>query len=278
MKPLSTTIVLLALAAALPCVANGANNSQNGDLADNAALIYWRAFSELPNLSPEQWKQQSKALTDPCAAPLDQIVIQIAHSSSWARASLGRASKLRRCAWAIESEAGFDPPLPHLFKAARLADYAVLTARLSLSRNDTGPKYNENSATQLMDFRGHAAWGVSELIATLHLARHVSVDPYYACLSVGLIMEGRALRAAAAGLKDMDAAAMNDLLVGLDGLPAGGTMAAVMAESRRRLAELASDLESQKKGQNTLAPVMKHFGGNCPGDGAEITRTNWCQA
>jgi hypothetical protein len=136
-----------------------------------------------------------------------------------------------------------------MFKAGRLAAYAMLSARLKFSH-------------------GKAAEAVTDLIATLHLARHVSVDPNFSCLSVGLRLEEDVIQTAAAGLKDMDAAAMNNLVAGLDALPAGGTMAAVMAESRRRMAALVSDLESAN-GQDTWALIRKHFGS---GSAASVPR------
>ena len=235
--------------------------SAGPSLEGNAALVYWQAFAALPNLSAEQWNRQSKILMDPVAAPLDQQVEAMVQQAQVALEQLRRAAKLDRVDWALAPQTGLEIQLPHLSKALRLSDYAVLSARLKFSH-------------------GRASEGVADLIAALRLARHVSADPYFIVLSTGLGIEGNALRTAAAGLKDMDAAAMKDLQAGLETLPKGGTMAAVMAESRRRLVGLIKDMEAADP-KDHLTLVEKHFGklrrtelasGSTPTDNAPVEK------
>ena len=225
----TTTSLFLVLTATLACAAFADQPSQPGPagpgMGDNAALVYWQAFAALPSTTPEQWKQQSKFLLDPVAAPLDATVEEMVKKAQPALEQLQRAAKVNRAYWSIDREAGFDAPMPHLFKARRLAQYAVLSARLNFSR-------------------GRPAEGVAELIATLRLARHVGTDPYFMALSQELEIEGNALRTAAASLKDMDAHAVEKLLAGLKSLPSGGSMTVVMADVRQRVAGLVNDLET----------------------------------
>ena len=164
MKTLMTTMLALVL---LPVAADAGVGGQpvpatsaGTNLGDNAALVYWQAFAALPFLSNEQWLAQSKILTAPNNAPLDKQVEAMVQQAQPALEQLRRAATFDRVDWATQRQAGPETQMPHLSKAARLTDYAVLRARYEFAH-------------------GQAAEAVADLIATLRLARQVSADPYF---------------------------------------------------------------------------------------------------
>lgn len=109
----------------------------HGDLADNAALRYWQAFSAIPEFTEEQ----NEALADWRTIPLDdkRVAPTIAASES-ALAQLRSAAELDACDWGLDMSQGFALPLPHLSKSRELMRMACLRARshLASGRSDAG--------------------------------------------------------------------------------------------------------------------------------------------
>jgi hypothetical protein len=100
----------------------------------NPALLYWQAFAVSPELSQSESKQffESEWRNQPLdkeaaatAAKYDHVfklLRQAAHSTT-------------PCDWGIDLSAGPETLLPHLAKAKRCAQAAVLRARLALQKN-----------------------------------------------------------------------------------------------------------------------------------------------
>src|SRR5438128_9269142 len=95
------------------------------DLAANAAMQYWQAFSQLPTLDNDQ----EKLLADWSAAPLDAAAQKLIDSSKASLLYLRRGESLARCDWCLDYNDGMGLLLPHLGKSRELARFAALHAR-----------------------------------------------------------------------------------------------------------------------------------------------------
>ena len=193
-------------------------------LEANAALVYWQAFAQLPNQLPDDGLQKMRAaLFSPTTCPVDSAVEELCKRADISLRALHRGASLEKAAWALDTSAGEEVSLPHVFEANRLGKYATLRARLRFSQ-------------------GQHADAVTDLLDMMRMARHIGVDPYFACLSEQLGMEDSALMVAADNLMAMDQAALKKLSAGLDSLPVGGSIASVMAQKRQRIAALIKEL------------------------------------
>ena len=205
----------------------------------NAAVIYWQAFGMLPSFR-DRWNEPGKVLLHFLTTPLDETVADMVQAAEPSLRQLRRAIRIDQVDWALNEEAGADVEMPHLSKAHLLAKYAVLSARLKFSR-------------------GQAAEGVADLIATLRMGRHLGVSPYFSALSEDLGIEWMVMQTVAANMKSMDAASLKQLQAGLEAMPPGGTMIAVMHRSRQYAAGLVRDAGAADP-KEVPALVEKHLG------------------
>jgi hypothetical protein len=140
------------------------------ELADNAALQYWKAFSFLPALSAEQ----EKLLTEWQTVPLDAKVNELLAASQNSLMFLHRGAKLKECDWGLDDQDGISMLMPHLAKAHTLARIAALDGRRAFESGNQGTA--RHNATSIMA-----------------LARHVGRYPTMICLIVRYHLEDLAV-------------------------------------------------------------------------------------
>jgi len=178
--------LLLALAAAalLPCNAAVAQGPEKkSDLAANAALQYWLAFSQMASLD----KDQEKLLADWSTVPVDDPAVEkLLGSSQTTLMFLHRGAPLPRCDWGLEYNDGISMLMPHLAKARDLARLAALDGRRAFE---------------------HKNWKAARRDATsmMVLARHIGQDPVMIALLVRLAMEGMVVDLVAPYVPEMKA-------------------------------------------------------------------------
>src|SRR5438270_12112532 len=117
----SPLVLLLAALCAAPAVAA---DKPEADLAANAALKYWVAFSTLP-------KSDDKERPDYLTMPLDDKAKALVASADYSLEQMHYGAALPRCVWAPSmDEDGIRTRLPYLQAARTLAGLAVLRMRL----------------------------------------------------------------------------------------------------------------------------------------------------
>ena len=141
------------------------------ELAANAALQYWMAFSQLPSLDKDQEKiigeLQTVSMNDPA-------VDKLLSASQQSLMFLHRGAQLKKCDWGLDYNDGVSMLMPHLSKSRDLARLAALDARRAF----------EN---------GNWKAGRRDLTSMMALARHASRDPVMIGLLVRLAIEGIAI-------------------------------------------------------------------------------------
>jgi hypothetical protein len=147
-----------------------ASSNFAAELADNAALQYWKAFSFLPVLSAEQEKLISEWQT----VPLDSEVDDLLAASQNSLMFLHRGAKLKECDWGLDDQDGISMLMPHLAKAHTLARIAALDGRRAFENGNHGAA--RHNATSIMA-----------------LARHVGRYPTMICLVVRYHLEDLAV-------------------------------------------------------------------------------------
>ncbi|MEX2171297.1 MAG: hypothetical protein WD851_18400 [Pirellulales bacterium] len=149
----------------LPCTEIAAAAGAN--LADNAALQYWKAFAFLPTLDADQ----EKLIAEWQTAPLDAKVDDLLSASQNSLMFLHRGAKMKNCDWGLDDQDGISTLLPHLAKARTLALIAALDARRAFERD------NAKAARE-------------DAVSIMALARHVGRDPIMICFLVRYNLEG----------------------------------------------------------------------------------------
>jgi hypothetical protein len=180
----------MALSAALPAAGQV-------DLADNAALQYWKAFASVPATSDQQMDALKKALDE---GTLDSSLRPLIASSQPALRELHKGARLKQCAWGISREEGINAVFPHLSKARQLTRLACLRAEASFQD-------------------GQAEEAIEDIAAVMTLARHVGQDSILISLLVDYAIEAMALETVAAHLPSLDADQLKNLSEKLDALP-----------------------------------------------------------
>src|SRR5262245_30265088 len=164
---------LLALALAASPMARGqAPGGQAPDgrteLAANAALQYWMAFSQLPAIDKDQEKLLSEWTTSSANDPAVNKLLGASHQSLM---FLHRGAALKQCDWGLDYNDGISMLMPHLAKARDLARLAALDARRAFEQ-------------------GNWKAGRRDMTSMMVLARHASRDPVMIGLLVRLNLEG----------------------------------------------------------------------------------------
>jgi hypothetical protein len=193
------------VALALLCAARAfAADKPDADLAANAALKYWVAFSTMPKLDEKTQPADIQAM------PLDDKAKALLASADYALEQMHYGAALPRCVWAPSmDEDGIRTRLPYLQGARNLAALAVLRIRL---RFDEGKK----------------AEAVDDAVDALTLGRHASTDGTLISVLVGIAIDQSVTDALAQHLPGLDAAALKKLAARLEALPPAGTAALAM--------------------------------------------------
>jgi hypothetical protein len=141
------------------------------ELATNAALQYWQAFSQLPTLSKEQEKLLAELQT---ASIDDPAVNKLLDVSQQSLMFLHRGAQLKKCEWGLDYNDGISMLMPHLGKARELGRLAALDAKRAFEQ-------------------GNWKAGRRDLISMMTLARHASEDPVIIGVLVRVAMDGIAV-------------------------------------------------------------------------------------
>jgi len=177
---LAPLLLALALAARLSAADLPSGSTE---LAANAALQYWQAFSQLPTLD----KDQEKLLGEWNTASIDDPAVnKLLAASQNSLMYLHRGAPLPRCDWGLNYNDGISMLMPHLAKARDVARLATLDARRAFEQ-------------------GHWKAGRRDMTSIMVLARHTGRDPVMIALLVRLVMEGLAVDCVAPYVPDLKA-------------------------------------------------------------------------
>jgi hypothetical protein len=130
--------VILSMVAAALISATPALAQPNNALAENAALRYWSAFSEMQDtgLSDQQAKELTSIL-DGTAPYDDSQYKQLLEKNAPALDVMARATNLANCDWGLDYGLGQDIPMEYTRKALALGRLNVLYAFHLLQTGDT---------------------------------------------------------------------------------------------------------------------------------------------
>jgi len=199
MRRLFLTFLLLTYIS--PALATADSPHAQSDLAANAALQYWMAFSQMPTLDSDQEKHFASGSAVNFDDPAVQRVIASSHQSLL---FLQRGAALPRCDWGLEYKDGISLLLPYLSKSRDLARLASLRARQNFEQAHYG-----------------AARGDSTAMMTL--ARHIGRDPIMICLLVRIGIEGMVIDVVAPYVPELKAS-YSQALAQFTSLPAAATL------------------------------------------------------
>ena len=212
MKRLPRCFSLL-LSLALAAAAAGQSTEGRTPLADNAALQYWQAFSQLPTMEKEHETLFSEPTASALAQPAAEKLLDSARQSF---VFLDRAVVHQVCDWGLDYNDGVSLYLPHLSKGRDLARLAALDARRSFERGDY------KSARK-------------RLLEIMMIGRHMGRDPLLISLLVGSGLEGMAIDAAAPYIPDWKLSYADSVSM-LQKLPKAATLEQSVALERKYMA------------------------------------------
>jgi hypothetical protein len=204
--PVVLTLALLYPAAAV------AGEKPDADLAANAALKYWQAFSTMPKLDEKFPPGEIETM------PLDAKTKELVASASYSLEQMHYGAALRRCVWAISlDEDGIRTLLPQCQAARNLATLARVRIRL---------RFEEGKSVEAVD----------DAVDALTLGRHISYDGTLIAVLVGVAIEHGVTNTLAADLPKLDKTALKKLAARLDALPPDNTAADAMRTGEERAA------------------------------------------
>jgi hypothetical protein len=207
----------LFLVLALPTVASRALG-QEGDIATggggeakevwgttpNAAVIYWQAFSAMPELTEAESKLYGEAVAGKVAASAPELQPILARFST-ALAEMYRAGTVKPCDWNLDINAGPGLLLPHLQKARDLARAATLRA---------GSRFEAGQVDEAID----------DVFATLTMGRAGDANPTLISLLVDYAIERLATDVLAQNLNKLDPEQLDRVADMLASLPPAATI------------------------------------------------------
>jgi hypothetical protein len=172
------------------------------ELAANAALQYWQAFSQLPALDKDQEKMLAELHT---VSVDDPAVSKLLEASQQSLKFLYRGAPLKQCDWGLDYNDGISMLMPHLAKARDLARLGALDARRALEN------HNWKAARR-------------DMASIIVLARHTGHDPVMIALLVRLLIEGIAVDTVAPYLPEIKTT-YSEAVAMFDAMPPAVTLA-----------------------------------------------------
>jgi hypothetical protein len=120
----SLSMILLALLSANPAIAQ-----RNSAIAENAALRYWSAFSEIQDAGiTDQQAKELNVILDGVAPYDDSKYKDLLEKNALALEIMARATSLPHCDWGLDYGLGHDLPVEYARKALVLGRLNVLYA------------------------------------------------------------------------------------------------------------------------------------------------------
>ena len=278
---IKTGMSLLFLALALPTVSSRAFG-QEGDVAKgrggeamevwgttpNAAVIYWQAFSAMPELSEAESKLYGEAVAGKVAASAPELQPILARFST-ALAEMYRAGTVKPCDWNLDINAGPALLLPHLQKARDLARAATLRA---------GSRFEAGQVDEAID----------DVFATLTMGRAGDANPTLISLLVDYAIERLATDVLAQNLNKLDPEQLDRVADMLASLPPAATIDECMRwEERifvdwfdRKVKAAIAESGDKQGGYKLLEKIVVDLGMEFPpktgdGDGKGQDASRW---
>ena len=204
-----------------------------GDLAANAALMYWQAFATMPKLSDAEQNQLADALNKPLDARVKETVAQADYSLQM----MHDGAKLPRCEWNMAEEQGVYLRLPNGAAARVLCNLACLRARMRIEE-------------------GKQKEAVDDLVAAVIMGRHASYAGTNIMLLSGYALEHRVYETLAQQLPKLDAKTIRYIKERLAALPAGMTPAATMQTEEKLFLDWFIRTVKQTKDKDSLVALL----------------------
>ena len=213
----------LCLLAPASTVATAQTPPGQTELGANAALQYWQAFAQMPNLDKEQEKllQDWSKVDEWHKLPLHPEAQKLVDASHSSLLFLHRGWKQPRCDWGLDYSDGMSLMLPQLAKSRDLARLAALRARIEFERGNY--KFARNDATAIMG-----------------LARHVGRDPIMICVLVRYGLEGIVVDLVAPYVPDIKASHEQATAM-FAAMPAAATVRQTLPAEKKYMAQWAID-------------------------------------
>ena len=188
-------------------------NATSPSAVSNVAVIYWQAFSRMPNLTDQQRKaieEASASVSIPVSAEVAIIISQY----QGALHELQRAQVVALCDWQLDSDQGPMTLLPHLDKARQLSRASLLRARqrFAVGENDTA---------------------VSDVLSVYRLGRDCGASPIVISLLVDGATEKQASEVLAVNLPMLSKAQLDHLETSLHKLPKASDITSAIREEER---------------------------------------------
>ena len=249
---LPISILLLVASACWPAVAFAQTQPAKTELAENAALQYWKAFNQMQTLDKDQQKILDEWNT---VSPDDPAVKKLLDASHSSLMYFHRAAKMPRCDWGLDYDDGVSLLLPHLGKARDLARLAALHGRVEFERGNRRPLQDDAMAIMVM-------------------ARHVGRDPIMICVLVRFVLEGLVVDLVAPHAADIKAPHAQ-IVAKFESLPAApGVLQTIDVEKRYFAAWIAKKLREEERRQAGAGLALwKNFvqGADIPDELRQIT-------
>lgn len=202
-----TRVLTIAILATLSLCA-----AEPGRPPSNAAIKYWQAFGQLPELTAEQQRKLDSR------GPFDADRLRILEAAGGSLISLHRGARMSTCDWALDYADGPYMALPHIERARTLARLACLRARWHFEQ-------------------GRPEAAAADLADVLVLARHLGREPIFLCFLVRSAIEQSAIDIAAAHLPRMDADILGAFGALLRALPPAASLGGCVHEKRRHVVD-----------------------------------------
>lgn len=271
----------LFLVLALPTVASRALG-QEGDIATggggeakevwgttpNAAVIYWQAFSAMPELTEEESKLYAEAVAGKVAASAPELQPILARYTT-ALSEMYRAGTVKPCDWNLDINAGPGLLLPHLQKARDLARAATLRA---------GARFENGQVDEAID----------DVFATVTMGRAGDANPTLISMLVDYAIERLATDALAQNLNKLDPAQLDRVADMLASLPAAATIDECMRWEERifvdwfdqKIKAAIAESGDKESGYKLLENIVVDLGMEFPpktvdGDGKSQDTSQW---
>ena len=234
----------------------------------NAAVIYWQAFSAMPELTEEESKLYGEAVAGKVAASAPELQPILARFST-ALAEMYRAGTVKPCDWNLDINAGPALLLPHLQKARDLARAATLRA---------GSRFEAGQVDEAID----------DVFATLTMGRAGDANPTLISLLVDYAIERLATDVLAQNLNKLDPEQLDRVADMLASLPPAATIDECMRwEERifvdwfdRKVKAAIADSGNKEGGYKLLEKIVVDLGMEFPpktgdGDGKGQDASRW---
>lgn len=235
-----TVLVVVALAVvAMPGKAEErAREVSDDQLAENAALIYWQAFTVLPELS------DANPFRDLTVADVEsEIEVRyMIHKSRHALSLLHRAASMDRAVWNIDRHRPFNTRVPFVGAARRLSRIALLRAKVDASAG----RHDEAS---------------DDALAVMRMGGHLTASPFQSLQSIGHRTTRLATHALGRMLHRLDDPALRKVADAIDRMPEGAPIAAIFDHRIAALEALAEAIANTEDNVEALRSVFRaHLG------------------